>query len=73
MVDSGYVPKKVQDALELKRYFDIITALDEGNHEVTKWEADFIESVLHQGDWLSSKQKDVIIDLGEKYGITNIP
>lgn len=44
--------------------------LDGSDHDVSSWEADFIESVLF-GEYsgpLSEKQKSVIYRMQEKYG-----
>jgi hypothetical protein len=45
--------------------------LDESEHDVSSWEADFIENVLY-GDYdgpLSEKQRDVIYRMQEKYDV----
>jgi len=45
--------------------------LDASDHDVSSWEADFIENVLH-GDYhgpLSEKQKSVIYQLQDKYPV----
>lgn len=47
-------------------YKDIIKDIDEGRTQVSKWEADFLDTVLTQ-DSFSPKQKDVIRNLEKKY------
>jgi len=49
----------------------ILNEIDNGDFEVTDWEADFIQSILRQSkQWtfkLSNKQKAVIERMEEKY------
>ena len=49
-------------------YFQYLEEIDAGNHEVTKWEADFIESMLSKRPkQLSERQKAVIQRMVEHY------
>jgi len=49
----------------------ILNEIDNGDFEVTDWEADFIQSILRQSkQWtfkLSDRQKAVIEEMEEKY------
>lgn len=49
-------------------YIDILERIDEGVWEVTKWESNFIESILTNPEVkLTSKQAEVIERMREKY------
>jgi hypothetical protein len=49
-------------------YLHYLEEIDAGNHEVTKWEADFIESMLSKRpQQLSERQKAVIRHMIERY------
>jgi hypothetical protein len=49
-------------------YLHYLEEIDAGNHEVTKWEADFIESMLSKRpQQLSERQKVVIRRMVERY------
>lgn len=47
-----------------------IQALDEGPYEVSKWEADFLASLLENEPYaLTEKQVDALRQMCEKYGV----
>jgi hypothetical protein len=47
-----------------------IEALDEGPFEVSKWEADFLDSLLDKEPYtLTERQVDVLKDMCEKYHV----
>lgn len=45
----------------------ILKALDEGEHEVTAWEANYLNSVMQQTYPLTPKQRKVLAQMAEKY------
>ena len=48
-------------------YRELAETLDEGPFEVTKWEADFLASLLDKGPPYSQKQCEVLERMAEKY------
>ena len=51
-------------------YYQLLEMIDEGPHEVSKWEADFIESHLEERRGrFTENQIRVIREMAEKYGI----
>jgi hypothetical protein len=46
---------------------DVLRALDEGDFEVTDWEAHFLESVKSQRFPLSAKQLHVLETMADRY------
>jgi hypothetical protein len=46
---------------------EILTALDTGAHDVTRWEADFLDSLLRQTYPLTPKQRHVLARMAERY------
>lgn len=44
-----------------------LKAIDEGDSDVTQWEAKFLNTVLGQ-DWLSARQRSIALEMIEKYG-----
>ena len=51
-----------------KYYWDLIEELDSAEHDVSKWEADFLENVqANPNRPLSDKQKSIIDRMKERY------
>lgn len=50
-------------------YFELAQQIDAVEREVTRWEAEFLQSVLVRGPqgWLSEKQQQKLRELGEAY------
>jgi hypothetical protein len=49
-------------------YYRKLELIDQSGTEVSKWEANFLEHLLHdRPGYLSVKQKSVIDDMAEKY------
>lgn len=59
-------PKSESSQLSDEDCKDILREIDEGDFEVSDWEAGFIESCLDR-DFFTEKQKNVILRLDEKY------
>ena len=55
-----------EHGMTMTDYADIIVELDDGEFEVTDWEAGFIESTLKRTDF-TEKQKNVIRKMHDKY------
>lgn len=53
---------------EMKYYMQYIEALDEGNFEVSDWEAGFLESLIENPPrFLTSKQHAILHRMVERY------
>jgi hypothetical protein len=49
-------------------YLDVVEDIDAGGHEVSEWEADFIESMLkHRPRQMSERQQDIVRRMARKY------
>ena len=47
-------------------YIDIANELDEGDFDVTTWEAGFLDTILNQG-WVSEDQAKILLQMSEEY------